>query len=94
MRNPPHEVRGARVGLDKSRGGDAVQFSRAPFNNQPQALGPVEQATFEARIEQLAHGETLPDDLTEVRRIWWSLARQGVRLPAEIGVIVIEGGAI
>ncbi len=67
MRNPPHEVRGARVGLDKSRGGDAVQFTRAPLSNQPRPLGPSEQAALEARIEQLAHGEALPDDLTETR---------------------------
>ncbi len=94
MRNPPHEVRGARVGLDKSRGGDAVQFTRAPLSNQPRPLGPSEQAALEARIEQLAYGETLPDDLTETRRIWWNLARQGVRLPVQHGVILIAGGAI
>jgi hypothetical protein len=93
MRNPPHEVRGARVGLDKSRGGDAVQFTRAPLSNQPRPLGPSERAAIEARIEQLAYGEVLPDDLTEIRRIWWSLARQGVRLPAQPGVLVITGGA-
>ncbi len=93
MRNPPHEVRGARVGLDKSRGGDAVQFTRAPLSNQPRPLGPGEQAALEARIEQLAYGEVLPDDLSEVRAVWWSQAGNGHRLPAERGVIVIEGGA-
>ncbi len=41
MRKPPARgVRGARVGLDKSRGGDAVQFTRAPLSNQPRPLGP------------------------------------------------------
>ena len=31
-------------------------------------------------------------DLRDVRETWWSFARQGVELPAERGVIVIEGG--
>ncbi len=53
-------------------------------------------------------GDTLPPDFPEthpiiaqhyfglelrgVRETWWSLARQGVDLPAEPGVFVIEGG--
>ena len=53
-------------------------------------------------------GDTLPPDLSEthpiiaqhyfglklrdVRETWWSFARQGVELPAEKDVIVIEEG--
>ncbi len=33
-----------------------------------------------------------PDELLELRGIWWRRAALGNRLP-EIGVIVIEGGA-
>ncbi len=92
MHNPPHEVRGARDRFGKSVSNSASQDIRVPRRNQVRPLGPGEQAALEARIEQLAYGEVLPDDLTEVRRIWWSLARQGVRLPAQPGVLLIHGG--
>ena len=42
-------------------------------------------------IDQPAPSSTLP--LNDLRQVYWSLARQGQRLPAERGVIVIEGGA-
>ena len=32
------------------------------------------------------------DEIPELRAIWWRQARLGHRLPAERGVIVIEGG--
>ena len=92
MHNPPPEVRGARGTLGKSLAGDAVQYARAPFNNQGRPLGPGELASLEARIERLAYGEVLPDDLTELRHLWWELARQGVRLPAQPGVLLLHGG--
>ena len=35
----------------------------------------------------------LPDhDISDVRQIWWHHRRLGLRYPAEIGVIVIDGG--
>ena len=34
------------------------------------------------------------DEIPELRHIYWRQARLGHRLPAERGVIVIEGGAI
>ena len=60
--------------------------------SRPRPLGPGERAALEARIEQLAYGEVLPDDLSEVRAVWWNLARQGVRLPAQPGALLIHGG--
>ncbi len=33
-----------------------------------------------------------PDELPELRALWWRQAALGHRLPAELGVIVIEGG--
>jgi hypothetical protein len=33
-----------------------------------------------------------PDELPDVRRVWWHQARLGYRLPPEKGVIVLEGG--
>ena len=32
------------------------------------------------------------DEIPELRALWWRQARLGHRLPAERGVIVIEGG--
>lgn len=32
------------------------------------------------------------DELPEVRRLYWAHAAQGTRLPAERGVILIDGG--
>ena len=31
-----------------------------------------------------------PDELPDVRALWWQLAAQGIRMPAERGVIVID----
>ncbi len=44
--------------------------------------------------EALAFSYGIPPEpaLTEVRRAWWRLRRQGVVLPAERRVIVIAGG--
>ena len=32
-----------------------------------------------------------PDEIRHVRQVWWSQARLGHRLPAERGIIVIDG---
>ena len=42
-------------------------------------------------VEALAWGFGIPIEpvLTEVRKVWWRLIRQGVRLPAERRVILI-----
>ena len=32
--------------------------------------------------------------LNDLRAIWWSLNSQGCRLPAEPGIILIDGGAV
>ena len=34
-----------------------------------------------------------PGELASLRALWWRQVALGHRLPAEIGVIVIEGGA-
>ncbi len=33
-----------------------------------------------------------PDELPDVRRVWWNQARLGYRSPPERGVILIRGG--
>ena len=41
---------------------------------------------------QLVPRDVRPDELPELRSLWWRQARAGHPLPAEVGVIVIEGG--
>ena len=45
-------------------------------------------------IAQLVPRPVRPDELAVLRSIYWRLAALGHRLPAEIDVIVIEGGTI
>ncbi len=45
-------------------------------------------------IAQLVHRDVRPDELPELRTLWWRQVALGHRLPAEIGVIVVEGGAV
>ncbi len=92
MQHPDPEGTGARDRSGKSVSSSTAESIRVPRRNQTRPLGPGDQAALEARIEQLAYGEVLPDDLSEVRRIWWDLARQGMRLPAQPGVLLIHGG--
>ena len=33
-----------------------------------------------------------PNEIPDVRRVYWAQAAQGTRLPAERGVILIDGG--
>jgi hypothetical protein len=41
-----------------------------------------------------AFSSTLPYlTQTDLRCLWWLLARQGVRLPAQRGIIVMQGGS-
>ena len=42
---------------------------------------------------QLVSRPVRPDEIPDLRALWWRQAALGRRLPAERGVIVIEGGA-
>ncbi len=42
-------------------------------------------------VSQLRHRPIGPGELASLRALWWRQAALGHRLPAEIGVIVIEG---
>ncbi len=44
-------------------------------------------------IAQLVPCPIRPDEIPELRALWWRQAALGHRLPAETGVIVVEGGA-
>ena len=43
-------------------------------------------------VAQLLPRPVRPDEVPELRAIYWRQARAGFRLPAEAGVILIEGG--
>ena len=88
MRHPDPRGTGARGSSDTgfSLAGD-IQVS-----NIPEA--PL-QAIPSTDAEALIWGEALPtgSHLAETRALWWRQAALGHRLPAEIGIITIDGGA-
>ena len=49
--------------------------------------------TLDIPILQLRRRPIGPGELASLRAMWWRQAGAGHRLPAEIGVIVVEGGA-
>ena len=51
------------------------------------------QATF-VDIEDLVPRPIRPDEVPELRAMWWRQAALGHRLPAELGVIVINGRSV
>ncbi len=48
---------------------------------------------LEIPVSQLRPRQIGPGELASLRAIWWRQASTDHRLPAEIGVIVVEGGA-
>ena len=55
------------------------------------ARGDPSHAIF-VDVAQLIPRPIRADEIPELRAMWWRQARLGLRLPAEFGVIVIEGG--
>ena len=51
-------------------------------------------ATALIEFGQLVSRPVRPEEIPELRAMWWRQVALGHRLPAEIGVIVIEAGAI
>ena len=43
-------------------------------------------------VSQLVPRDVRPDEIPELRALWWRQAALGRRLPAERGVIVLPGG--
>lgn len=50
--------------------------------------------TSQIELSQLRPRPIGPGELAALRAVWWRQAGTGHRLPAEIGVIVIAGGAV
>ena len=49
--------------------------------------------SLDIEVSQLLPRPVRPDEIPELRAMWWRQVTQGHRLPAELGVIVIAGGA-
>ncbi len=43
-------------------------------------------------VAQLVPRDVRPDEVPELRALWWRQRALGHRLPAELGIIVLEGG--
>ncbi len=50
--------------------------------------------SLEIPVSQLQHRPIAPGEIATLRAMWWRQAARGHRLPAEIDVIVVEGGAV
>ncbi len=82
MGRPPDKRRGPPGGGDPSS------------ENVATGNGDNLDSNLEIPLSQLHRRPIGPGDLARLRAIWWNLAALGHRLPAEIDVIVIEGGAV
>ncbi len=50
--------------------------------------------SLEIPLSQLRHRPIGPGELAALRAVWWNQVALGHRLPAELNIIVIEGGAV
>ncbi len=48
--------------------------------------------TVDIGVSQLVPRDVRPDEIPELRAMWWRQAALGHRLPAERGLIVLPGG--
>ena len=81
MRWPPDKRRGPPGGSGPS--------SRSIATDQSDGSDP----NLEIPLSQLRHRPLGPGELAALRIIFWNQAALGHRLPAELDIIVIEGGA-
>jgi hypothetical protein len=56
------------------------------------ASGDGSDRSLNIPVSQLLPRPVRPDELPELRALWWRHRAQGVPLPPEFGVIAIEGG--
>ncbi len=77
---PPNKRRGA-----PGRNGPSPKDIAAVNGDEP-------DTSLEIPVCQLVARPVHLDEIPELRAMWWRLAAQGIRLPAEVGVIAIRGG--
>ncbi len=66
----------------------------AAGNHEAKVVGPgcVIPTCITLPLDSLIPRPVRADEVPHVRRMWWNLTADGYRLPAERGVIMIEGG--
>ncbi len=64
-------------------------------NPEAKVVGPRSMipSTIDLPIDGFIPRPMRPSERSLVVACWWAMRREGVRLPAEKGVIVIDGGA-
>ena len=65
---------------------------RGPLEFIAAASGDGSEHSLDLLVSQLLPRPVRPDEIPELRALWWRQARLGHRLPAEAEIIVIEGG--
>ena len=83
MRGPRDKRRPAQPGQDG--GPSDLNFERLDANTHS-GRAAIPQAGLRRRPIR-------PDEIANVRAAWWRLAAAGLRLPAERGTILLDGGA-
>jgi hypothetical protein len=66
---------------------------RGPLEFVSLGSGDGSEDSLEIPVSQLLPRPVRPDEIPELRALWWRQVALGHRMPAEIGVITIEGGA-
>ena len=69
-----------------------VAFPRALVASERKSDSDYNTPTVEISQDCLRRRPMLPGELPHVRQVFWNHAAQGTRLPAERGVILIDGG--
>ncbi len=82
MRRPPDE-----------KGVQPAGNGCAPFDFIALGSNDESDTTLDFPISQLRSRPIGPGELSALRVLWWRHASAGHRMPAEIDVILIEGGA-
>ena len=82
---------GGRSGNGPGKSISAKQSNSTPARFPANALSDW-PSIVELPVENFVRRPMRPDERSLVVCTWWAMAREGVRLPAERGVIVIEGG--
>ncbi len=71
---------------------DLGPSSGAPLETIALGSGDRSEDRTHLDLAQLLPRPVRPDETPELRALWWRQAAAGFRLPAERGVIVLEGG--
>ena len=76
------------MGPDKGRAPPGG--SGAPSKNIAVVSGDGPDTNLEVPVSQLVPRPVRPDEIPELRAIWWRQIAHGIRLPAEPGVILLD----